>query len=81
MRKVFISDDMKSDVEIVTTSEQNDFCLLSVEDVIKEKVSLRFKKNDSIDEAGKVKAAGYSKAAKKRDILMIMIFNSAKARL
>lgn len=65
VRKVFISDDMKSDVEIVTTSEQNDFCLLSVEDVIKEKVSLRFKKNDSIDEAGKVKAAGYSKAAKK----------------
>lgn len=62
-RKVYISDDMKSDIEIVTVSEQNDFCLLSVDDVIKEKVPLHFKKSDTVRVSEKVNTVGYGNAS------------------
>lgn len=59
-RKVVISDDMKSDVEIITTSENSDFCLLSVDDVLKEKVSLRFKKQETIKKKQEIYTLGYN---------------------
>ena len=54
---------MKSDIEIVPVSEQNDFCLLSVDDVIKEKVPLHFKKSDTVRVSEKVNTVGYGNAS------------------
>lgn len=57
-RKVVISGDMRADVEVVTTSKEQDFCLLSVENVIQEKEAVHFatqgstKVNDSVVAVG-----------------------------
>ena len=58
-RKVVISGDMRADVEVVTSSRENDFCLLSVENVIQEKEPVRFATSGKLKKDAIVHAFGF----------------------
>ena len=58
-RKVVISGDMRADVEVVTSSRENDFCLLSVENVIQEKEPVRFATSGKLKKDSIIHAFGF----------------------